>query len=175
MSRFVASLSLALLVTGCPRAKRELPADPPGMDRIESAKLSIPKPDGYEQVTTGAESVDGVTTRGGIALVRSRQGQAPTTIVVDPGQTAVSRWSRRDCEKVSQRVAEQRSASVRSHDVASLPTGEACHFVTEGGDGRPTEFYYVAGKPPYIVACLGEASHLAAQCRYVASWIRSKP
>jgi len=39
-----------LAATGCPK-ERELPPDPPDMERFEGTKLSVPRPDGYKQVT----------------------------------------------------------------------------------------------------------------------------
>lgn len=166
---------LALLVAGCPgSSKRQLPADPPDMKRVEGTKLTVPQPADYEAVTDGSSAVQGVTHRGGVTMAR-RDGISVTTIAVDVGQTPTETWTPSDCKKVSKGVGRQLGATARSAEVVRLPTGRSCHFVTEASGKPPTEFYYVASKPPYIVACRGKGPELSADCKHVTSWIRAKP
>ena len=167
-------LALALVLTGCPGNKRKLPADPPDMKRAWGTKLSVPQPEEYEVLRDGASSVEDVGKRGGVSLVRSRGGEATTSIVVDLGQTPTGTWSHSECQQLSEDVAKLQDATARGAEVLELPTGSSCHFVTEAKDQPPTEFFYVAGAPPYIVACRGQAHDLPAHCKYVASWIRPK-
>ena len=165
---------LALVLTGCPGSKRKLPADPPDMKRVEGTKLTVPQPEGYEVLTGGASSVEDLSKRGGVSLVRSREGEATTSIVVDLGQTPTGTWSHSECQKLSEDVAKLQNATARGAEVLELPTGSSCHFLTDAKDQSATELFYVAGGLPYIVACRGQAHDLPAHCKYVASWIRPK-
>lgn len=171
----VASLAVAML-GGCPK-RRELPPDPPGMKRAEGGKVSVPLPDGWEQLNEGADSIVETAHSGGVTLVNQRP-DAPHggAIVLDMGQATTRSWSQSECRAVADRLAPKFGPAIRGPEVLDLPTGQTCHFVLKGDSGVVKEFYYLAGRPPLILVCrtTGPDPRVAEDCQHVASWIRRK-
>lgn len=168
---FGAGILLVFLAAGCPK-KRELPEDPPDMVRIDGAKLSVPRPEGYEQVSEGSERIQGIVERGGVTMVKRQRGDDATSIAVDVGETPLRTMNRRTCDELAEEVGKRLDDEVGEPELVELPTGDTCHFTTEEDGKKKQEFFYVAGKPPLIVACHGRGSRLAKDCKHVASWIR---
>lgn len=170
-----ATLGVAV-VAGCPK-RRELPPDPAGMKRAEGGKLSIPLPEGWEQLVEGAESIEDTVKRGGVSIVNKRRDALHGgVIVVDVGEATTRSWRQSECKGVADELGPKFGPTIEGPTIGELPTGQACHFALKNEQGVIHEYYYLAGRPPIITVCrtTGPSPAVAEDCKHVASWMRRK-